>query len=160
MLVQVSPNAGNHMILFDTVNRGTKEAPAEFNVGAAPANPAADSSFENQGYTPVWMPPQRSRARPTRRSRRPRNSAKVGPIGSDSCRPLASATGLLACGPTVNRTSPQGRSSRRSTTAGRMTGVGADLPLLRRPTNAQDCPFRIPSANTTTGIPVLKLEGG
>src|SRR5690348_14084515 len=38
--------------------------------------------------------------------------------------------------------------------------IGADLPLLRRPTNAQDCPFVIPSANTTTGIPVLKLEGG
>jgi hypothetical protein len=25
MLVSVNPNAGNHMILFDTVNRGTKE---------------------------------------------------------------------------------------------------------------------------------------
>jgi hypothetical protein len=37
-------------------------------------------------------------------------------------------------------------------------GIGADLPL-RRPTNAQDCPFGIPSANTMTGIPVLKLEG-
>jgi hypothetical protein len=44
--------------------------------------------------------------------------------------------------------------------AGRKTAYGADLPLLRRPTNAQDCPFGIPSANTTTGIPVLKLEGG
>ena len=49
MLVQVSPNAGNHMILFDTVNRGTKEAPAEFNVGAAPANPAADSFLREPG---------------------------------------------------------------------------------------------------------------
>ena len=38
--------------------------------------------------------------------------------------------------------------------------IGADLPLLLRPTNGQDCPFRIPSANTTIGIPVLKLEGG
>jgi len=27
-------------------------------------------------------------------------------------------------------------------------------------TNAQDCPFGMPSANTTTSIPVLKLEEG
>ena len=52
MLVQVSPNAGNHMILFDTVNRGTKEAPAEFNVGAAPANPAADGFLREPGIHP------------------------------------------------------------------------------------------------------------
>ena len=49
MLVPVNPNAGNHMILFDTVNRGTNEAPAEFNVGAAPANPAADGFFREPG---------------------------------------------------------------------------------------------------------------
>ena len=52
MLVPVNPNAGNHMILFDTVNRGTKEAPAEFNVGAAPANPAADSFLREPGIHP------------------------------------------------------------------------------------------------------------
>ena len=49
MLVPVNPNTGNHMILFDTVSRGTKEAPAEFNVGAAPANPAADGFLREPG---------------------------------------------------------------------------------------------------------------
>ena len=40
LLVQVNLNGGNHMILFDTVNRGTKEAPA---------NPAADSFLREPG---------------------------------------------------------------------------------------------------------------
>ena len=49
MLVPINPNVGNHMILFDTVNRGTKEAPAEFNVGGAPANATADGFLREPG---------------------------------------------------------------------------------------------------------------
>jgi hypothetical protein len=45
---------GNHVLLYDVVNRGNKVVPTTFNVGATTANPAGDGFLQRQGYSIVW----------------------------------------------------------------------------------------------------------
>jgi Alpha/beta hydrolase domain len=54
ILKPVDPSRGNHVLLFDVVNRGSMIIPGSFNVGATAANPAGDGFLESQGFTMVW----------------------------------------------------------------------------------------------------------
>lgn len=54
ILKPVDESKGNHVMLYDVVNRGNKVVPGLFNVGATAADPAGDGFLENQGYTMVW----------------------------------------------------------------------------------------------------------
>lgn len=54
ILKPVNPANGNHVLLYDVVNRGNKVATSVFNVGATTANPAGDGFLEQQGYSIVW----------------------------------------------------------------------------------------------------------
>jgi hypothetical protein len=54
ILKPIDPSRGNHVLLFDVVNRGNMIIPNFFNVGATAANPAGDGFLESQGFTMVW----------------------------------------------------------------------------------------------------------
>jgi hypothetical protein len=54
ILKPIEPAKGNHVLLFDVVNRGSMIIPSFFNVGATAANPAGDGFLESQGFTMVW----------------------------------------------------------------------------------------------------------
>jgi hypothetical protein len=54
ILKPIDPTKGNHVLLYDVVNRGNMIIPNFFNVGATAANPAGDGFLENRGYTMVW----------------------------------------------------------------------------------------------------------
>jgi hypothetical protein len=54
ILKPIDEARGNHVMLYDVVNRGNKIVPGYFNVGTSAANPAGDGFLENQGYTLVW----------------------------------------------------------------------------------------------------------
>lgn len=54
ILRPMDSSAGNHVLLFDVVNRGSMIIPGTFNVGATTDNPAGDGFLENQGFTMVW----------------------------------------------------------------------------------------------------------
>jgi len=54
ILKPIDEGRGNHVMLYDVVNRGNKIVPGFFNVGTTAANPAGDGFLENQGYTLVW----------------------------------------------------------------------------------------------------------
>jgi hypothetical protein len=45
---------GNHVLLYDVVNRGSKLATRFFNVGTTVANPAGDGFLEKEGFTVIW----------------------------------------------------------------------------------------------------------
>ena len=45
---------GNHVLLYDVVNRGSKVATRFFNVGTTVANPAGDGFLETEGFTVIW----------------------------------------------------------------------------------------------------------
>ncbi len=54
ILKPIDESKGNHVMLYDVVNRGNKIVPSFFNVGTSATNPAGDGFLENQGYTLVW----------------------------------------------------------------------------------------------------------
>jgi hypothetical protein len=54
ILKPIDLTKGNHVLLYDVVNRGNMIIPNFFNVGASAANPAGDGFLENRGYTMVW----------------------------------------------------------------------------------------------------------
>ncbi len=54
ILKPVNAANGNHVLLYDVVNRGNKIVTGTFNVGATTANPAGDGFLERQGYSVVW----------------------------------------------------------------------------------------------------------
>lgn len=54
ILKPIDPSKGNHVLLYDVVNRGSMIIPGFFNVGATAANPAGDGFLESQGFTMVW----------------------------------------------------------------------------------------------------------
>jgi hypothetical protein len=45
---------GNHVLLYDVVNRGNRVVTNAFNVGATADNPAGDGFLQRRGYTVVW----------------------------------------------------------------------------------------------------------
>lgn len=45
---------GNHVLLFDVVNRGNMIVPGTFNVGISAESPAGDGFLENEGFIVVW----------------------------------------------------------------------------------------------------------
>lgn len=54
ILKPIDGSKGNHVLLFDVVNRGNTVIPGSFNVGTSAANPAGDGFLESQGFTMVW----------------------------------------------------------------------------------------------------------
>ena len=54
ILKPVDESKGNHMMLFEIVNRGNELDPGFFNIGVTGANPQGDGFLENQGLTLVW----------------------------------------------------------------------------------------------------------
>jgi hypothetical protein len=54
ILKPVDESKGNHMMLFEIVNRGNELDPGFFNIGVTAANPQGDGFLENQGLTLVW----------------------------------------------------------------------------------------------------------
>ncbi len=54
ILKPINPANGNHVLLYDVVNRGNKIITGFFNTGVTAANPAGDGFLENQGYSMVW----------------------------------------------------------------------------------------------------------
>lgn len=54
ILKPINPANGNHVLLYDVVNRGNKIVTGLFNTGVSAANPAGDGFLENQGYSMVW----------------------------------------------------------------------------------------------------------
>jgi hypothetical protein len=54
ILKPVDPARGNHVLLYDIVNRGRKIIPTLFNIDATDSNPAGDGFLEDQGFTMVW----------------------------------------------------------------------------------------------------------
>ena len=44
---------GNHVLLYDVVNRGSKVATRFFNVGTTVANPAGDGFLDTEGFTVI-----------------------------------------------------------------------------------------------------------
>jgi len=54
ILKPINETAGNHVLLYDVVNRGNKVVTGTFNVGATTTAPAGDGFLENQGYSIVW----------------------------------------------------------------------------------------------------------
>ena len=54
ILKPTDESKGNHVLLYDVVNRGNKVATGTFNVGVTTANPAGDGFLEQQGYSIVW----------------------------------------------------------------------------------------------------------
>jgi hypothetical protein len=53
ILKPIDESKGNHVLLYDVVNRGSKLASSSFNVGGS-ATAAGDGFLENRGYTLVW----------------------------------------------------------------------------------------------------------
>ena len=54
ILKPVDESKGNHMMLFEIVNRGNELDPGFYNIGVTAANPQGDGFLENQGLTLVW----------------------------------------------------------------------------------------------------------
>ncbi|MBV9785827.1 MAG: hypothetical protein JO264_18640 [Acidisphaera sp.] len=54
ILKPVNMSQGNHVLLYDVVNRGNKIVTSFFNTGTSTTNPQGDGFLENQGYTMVW----------------------------------------------------------------------------------------------------------
>jgi hypothetical protein len=54
ILKPVDESKGNHMMLFEIVNRGNELDPGFYNIGATGANPQGDGFLENLGLTLVW----------------------------------------------------------------------------------------------------------
>ncbi len=54
ILKPMDESQGNHVLLYDVVNRGNKVIPSSFNVGVTASNPAGDGFLEQQGLTMVW----------------------------------------------------------------------------------------------------------
>ncbi len=54
ILKPVNPANGNHVLLYDVVNRGNKGITGSLNTGVTAASPAGDGFLENQGYSMVW----------------------------------------------------------------------------------------------------------
>ena len=54
ILKPVDESKGNHMMLFEIVNRGNELDPGFYNIGVTGANPQGDGFLENQGLTLVW----------------------------------------------------------------------------------------------------------
>ncbi len=54
ILKPIDESKGNHVLLYDVVNRGNKLATSVFNVGATTTDPAGDGFLEQQGYSIVW----------------------------------------------------------------------------------------------------------
>jgi len=54
ILKPVDESKGNHMMLFEIVNRGNELDPGFFNIGVTAANPQGDGFLEKQGLTLVW----------------------------------------------------------------------------------------------------------
>ena len=54
ILKPIDPARGNHVLLYDVVNRGNKVVTGSLNTGVTAASPAGDGFLENQGYSMVW----------------------------------------------------------------------------------------------------------
>jgi hypothetical protein len=54
ILKPINESNGNHVLLYDVVNRGNKVVPGTFNVGGTTSNPAGDGFLQKQGYSIVW----------------------------------------------------------------------------------------------------------
>ena len=54
ILKPVDESKGNHMMLFEIVNRGNELDPGFYNIGVTGANPQGDGFLQNQGLTLVW----------------------------------------------------------------------------------------------------------
>jgi hypothetical protein len=54
ILKPADESKGNHMMLFEIVNRGNELDPGFFNIGVSASNPQGDGFLENQGLTLVW----------------------------------------------------------------------------------------------------------
>jgi hypothetical protein len=54
ILKPIDANRGNHVLLYEVVNRGNKLLPLSTNVGVTETDPAGDGFLENQGFTLVW----------------------------------------------------------------------------------------------------------
>ena len=54
ILKPVDESKGNHMMLFEIVNRGNELDPGFYNIGATGANPQGDGFLEKLGLTLVW----------------------------------------------------------------------------------------------------------
>jgi hypothetical protein len=54
ILKPVDESKGNHVMLFEIVNRGNELDPGFYNIGATTANPQGDGFLENRGLTLVW----------------------------------------------------------------------------------------------------------
>ena len=54
ILKPVDESKGNHVMLFEIVNRGNELDPGFYNIGATTANPQGDGFLENLGLTLVW----------------------------------------------------------------------------------------------------------
>src|SRR5215469_10121273 len=54
ILKPLDESKGNHVMLFEIVNRGNELDPGFYNIGATTANPQGDGFLENLGLTLVW----------------------------------------------------------------------------------------------------------
>jgi hypothetical protein len=54
ILKPVDESRGNHVMLFEIVNRGNQLDPGFYNIGAIAANPQGDGFLEKRGLTLVW----------------------------------------------------------------------------------------------------------
>jgi hypothetical protein len=64
ILKPINTANGNHVLLYDVVNRGNKVVTGFFNVGVTAANPDGDGFLEQQGYSIVWSGWQATSCRP------------------------------------------------------------------------------------------------
>jgi hypothetical protein len=54
ILKPIDHTKGDHVLLYEAVNRGNKFVPGTFNVETTDADPAGDGFLENNGFTLVW----------------------------------------------------------------------------------------------------------
>jgi len=89
ILRPIDAKKGNHVLLYDVVNRGSQLAPGTFNVGITTASPAGDGFLENQGYTIVWSGWQGDLVKT------PTNFAMTVPIAYQNRNPNQPITGIV-----------------------------------------------------------------
>ncbi len=88
ILMPIAADRGNHVLLYDVVNRGRELAPGLYNRGGS-ASEIGDGFLERQGFSLVWsgwqgdLPPNSPFAFPAPLARLPDGGAITGPVRKD-----------------------------------------------------------------------------
>ena len=88
ILMPIAADRGNHVLLYDVVNRGRDLAPGLYNRGGS-ASEIGDGFLERQGFSLVWsgwqgdLPPNSPFAFPAPLARLPDGGAITGPVRKD-----------------------------------------------------------------------------